>query len=236
MIFLFFGDILKKFFFLFITLLLIIIIYSNNYSKRVNYVSLSDSIFNSSLNYYNYNDYVKEKLVKKNRLGSYDNIFNNHSILGIYKDINNNRTIRLNGEDHYLKKVLRESNFIVLSIGMEELALHYDSIDMKKNEKFFQKMYSNLELLLTEINKYAYGNIIFLGYYNPTNNYNALTDAFFYNINIKLNRLMMSHGIIYIDLYELVKGNDYKIDNVRLNSKAYEKISKIIWFYIENML
>ena len=39
--------------------------------------------------------------------------------------------------------------------------------------------------------------------------------------------------IIYIDLYELVKGNKYKGNSYLLNTSGYQKIASLIEFYIK---
>ncbi len=181
----------------------------------------------------NYNDYIKKDLWKKKHFHEFNNYFNNYTLSLVYHDILNNKTIRNNNKDYYIKKSLRESDLIVISVGMEELNNNYNKYDMKNNYVFFNKMYSDIEKLIKEIRKYAQDKIIFLGYYNPTNYYDSMVDEFFYDVDIKLNRLMINNDIIYLDLYEKVKGHNYKEKNsVYLNDLGQKEIANAIIFYL----
>ncbi len=212
-VFLFFGDNLKKLTYLLITILGIYVIYSLYCNNSINYVSLTDSNNNFDIYIYEY--------LSKNKTNRFNNYFNSSSIIQAYQNIRNNQTIRVNNTDYYLKKVLRESDILVISIGMDELSINFNKYNMQVNYAYFDKMYDNIIRLVKEIKRYAYGKIIFLGYYNPTNYYDANIDRFFYDINIKLERLMIDNNIIYLDLYELVKGN----------RKAYKEIANGIKYY-----
>ena len=222
---------MKKILFLLITVIGIYLIYLYFSHTSINYLSISDNVM---IGENNYNNYIYEYLHNKKKLNEFNSYFTNYTISLIYQDIKNNRTIRVNNNDYYFKKSLRESDFVVISIGMEELSNNYNKYDMNKNYKYFDKMYFDIEKLVKEIKKYAQEKVIFLGFYNPTNYYDAKTDEFFYDIDIRLNRLMINNNITYIDLYELIKGNNYKEKNsVYLNSKAHQKIANIIEFYID---
>ena len=199
---------MKKLTILLITIFIIYLIYSLFNVKKANYVSISDEMFND------YNGYLKEYLVNSNRLNDFNDYFNSSSITNLYKDIRNNRTIRKNNNEYYLKKVLRESDVLIISVGMKELSDNFDKYDMSKNNIYFNELYSNIDRLIKEIKKYAYGTIIFIGYFNPTNYYDANIDRFFYDINIKLNKLMMDNNNIYLDLYETVKENKDSIKTI----------------------
>ena len=184
---------------------------------------------------YGYNDYVKEYLENKGKLFFFNNSFYNNKISGLTEDIKNNRTIWNNNKEFYIKKILRESDVLVISIGMEELKDNYDKYNINNNYIYFNKMYSAIEKLINEIKKYAKGTILFIGYYNPTIYYDSKTDEFFYNLDIKLNRLMMKNDIVYINMYEIVKGNHYKdnLDTPFLNSYGYKKLATSIEYYLE---
>ena len=208
---------MKKILGLLFSIICLFLIYHLFDKNKVNYVSVSENL-------YSYNDYVKDYLISKKRLNSFNTEFINNSINNLYKDLKNNRTIRVNNNDYYFKKVLRESDFVVINIGMTELNNSYDKYDMNKNNSFFSKMYLDIERFIQEIKKYAQGKILFIGLYNPSNYYDANTDRFFYDVNIKLNELMLKNNIIYIDLYEMAKNNKENIQ---------EKIANIINFYLE---
>lgn len=230
---------MKKIFCVLITLLLIFLIYKQFDNHKINYLSIGDGLIRGMNSFnvenYGYNDYIYEYLKQKNKLNSFNNSFYNTKIMNLLEDIKKNRTIWSRNSEFYLKKLLRESDFLVISIGMEELAKNYNSDNMDDNYIFFNKMYIAIEKLIIEIKKYAKGKIVFIGYFNPTNYYDSKTDEFFYNVDIKLNRLMMNNNITYIDLYEMVKGRRFK-DNIKtpfLNVKGYKKLAEIIEFYFD---
>ncbi len=210
---------MKKLTILLITFFLIYVIYGLFKDNKYNYVNITD------IN-------IIDNYINKDKLANY-NIFTSLSINDAIKDIRNNKTISINNDIYYLKKVLRESDIVVISVGIIELAKNYNKYDMNRNNSYFNKLYSDIKRLINEINKYAYGKILFLGYYNPTNYYDSNTDQFFYDMDIKLNRLMMDNNIIYIDLYELIKENNYKeVNSVYLNNDGIKKINNIIEYYV----
>ena len=216
---------------LLITLVSIYFIYFYFNKTNIDYLAISDNIMAKNINY---SDYLKNEVEKNKKIKEFNPYFINDSIILLYQDIINNRTIRIDNKDYYIKRSLRESDFVIISVGMEELSNNYNKYDMKDNYNYFNKMYLDIEKLINEIKKYAQDIIIFLGYYNPTNYYDSKVDEFFYNMDIKLNRLMVNNNITYIDLYELVKGNSYKEKNsVYLNNLAHKRIANILEFYIE---
>ena len=194
----------------------------------MNYVIINDAII-----YNNYDKYIKKYLLNKKKINNFNNQFSSSSVIKLFQDIKNNRTIKVNNEIFYLKKLLRESDVLVISVGMGELANIFSKYDMNNNQIYFDDMYENIQRVIKEIKRYAYGKIIFLGYYNPTNYYDANIDRFFYDMNIKLERMMLDNDIIYIDLYELMKGNNYKNENIcTINEMGSKKIASIIEYYL----
>lgn len=215
------------------TLLGLFLIYRHFENKSINYVSIGDSLINNEYQSVSYNNYIKEYLNSYKSKSLINNYFYNNTINGLTNDIQNNRTIWLE-EEYYFKKVLRESDVLVISVGMEELKNNYNKYDMNNNYVIFNKMYLDIMSLIREVKKYAHGVIIFVGYYNPTNYYDSKTDELFYDIDIKLNRLMMNNGITYLDLYQKVKGNKYKESNsYLLNASGYNILAQTIEFYLK---
>lgn len=215
---------MKKNLIILITILVIYLIYYVNNTNGINYVSISDSLNN-------YDNDIYEYLPSNS---SFNNYFNSSSIIGLFKDIKNNRTIMVNGEIYYLKKVLRESDVLVINVGMSELAKFFNKYDMDYNYHLLEEMIANIKKMVIEVKKYAYGKIIFIGYYNPVNYYDANIDRLFYDVNIKLERLMIDNNIIYLDLYEKVKGNNYKDRNgSSLNLSGNKMIANIIKYYLK---
>ena len=205
---------MKKILFILITFALIYIIYNCFSIKRINYVSITDNVLNG------YNEYLPRDI-----FSNFNSYFTSSSVSNFYKDVISNKTIKVNDEIYYLKKVLRESDVLVLSIGMEELTEVFNKYDLNSNNNYFLKMFERISLLIKEIKRYAYGKIIFLGYYNPTYYYDSSIDQFFYDINIKLERLMIDNDITYLDLYEIVKKN-------KLEDNIDKIIANIIKYYL----
>ena len=229
---------LKKIIIYGLTFLALFLIYRHFDTKKINYVSIGDGITRGINSYgiesYGYNDFIYDYLKKKNKLGTFNSYFYNGTITGLTKDIKDNRTIRVDYEEYYIKKILRESDVLVISVGEDELSANYQKYDMETNYIYFDKMYVDIENLIKEIKLYAKGKIIFLGYYNPTNYYDSKVDEFFYDMDIRLNELMMSNDIIYLDLYEVIKSNRYKdSDKHELNIRGFKKIANLIEYYLE---
>jgi len=230
---------MRKLLYFLITFVGIFLIYMHFDKQKVNYMSIGDGLILGKNPYnmvsYGYNDFVKDYLNKNDRLSFFNVSFYNNKISGLLDDIKNNRTIWDNDKEYFIKKFLRESDMLVISVGMEELFENYDKYNMDSNYVYFNKMYHDIEELIHEIVKYAKGKIIFLGYYNPTSYYDSEVDEFFCYVDIKLNRLMMNNDISYIDLYEKVKGKNYQdgINTPFLNAAGYRKISESIEFYLE---
>ena len=170
---------MKKIILLSVTILLIFFIYNSFNNKKINYVFIGDNgVFNNYLS-----DYFKENESCK----EFNNLFHNKSITGLTKDIKENKTIRVNDNDYFIKKVLRESDVLVISVGIFDLLNNYDKFDINKNYIYFNKMYNEIEKLLSEVKKYTRGKIIFLGYYNPTNYYDSKIDELFFDLDYRLN-------------------------------------------------
>ena len=193
-----------------LTVLLVYIIYSSSI-KRTNYLLINDSVNDLS----SYINISNNKLISVNR----------NTINSLYQSIINNDTI----SDSYLKKILRESDIIIINIGMEEISNFFINNDINKNYINFSKLASDIKLLISEIRKYNYSKIIFVGYYNPIKYYDSKIDSFFYNLELELNNLLKEKDIIYIPMYEIIKTNNYKIYNtIYLNDLGKRYISKTI--------
>ena len=193
---------MKKITIIIITIIGIYLIYSVVNVNKINYVSINDSITNK------YEYYLNDYLANKNRLNEFNNYYTCSSITKLYEDIRNNRTIKVDNKDYYLKKVLRESDVVVINVGMNEFRNNFDKYNMKNNYDYFNNLFDDIERMIIEIRKYAYGKVIIVGYYNPTSYYDANIDKYFYEINSKLTKLMKDNNSIYINLYSIVKENN----------------------------
>lgn len=230
---------MKKILFLIILFLSLFGIYKAFDNPKLNYISIGDSLINGINPYnntgYGYNDYVKNYLERNNKLRSFNNYYYNNSLKGLTEDIKNNRTIMVDDKEYFLKKLLRESDIIVVSSGMDELSFNYQEDDMKYNYQYFDKMYNDIEELILELKKYSINDIIFIGYYNPLKTYTSDVDEYFCYINEKLSNLMKNNNIVYLDIYEEIKSGDY-LDNPKnyhINTNGYLKIANLLLKYLE---
>ncbi len=216
---------MKKTFYFILIIISIFLIYFEYNNQKCNYVVLGDN-----LEGYNFN--IRNYLIKGNKLGTFNNRFFNYSVVGITNDIKNNKTIVIDNQEIFLKKVLRESDMVVIDIGMHNFKLNYNPYDMNKNYRYYNKRLEEIKKLLTEIRKYAQGYVLFIGPYNPTNYYDSKTDELFYDIDNTMRDLLSKYSVIYIDLYNLIKGNNFK-NTEGINNQGQLAIAKIITHYLE---
>ena len=111
---------MKKTIFLLIIFFLVYLIYSLSI-KKTNYLLINDSIISDLNNYLTVSK--KDKIYQ----------FSNNSIHKVYQDIINNNSIKINDDIFYFKKVLRETDIIIISLGMEELNSNFDKYNMNNN-------------------------------------------------------------------------------------------------------
>lgn len=231
---------MKKIIAILMCILTVFLIFFFAKDNKINYLSIGDTLTRGITSYdtigTGYNDYVKNYLRRNNLLRNFNNDYYNNSIIGFESDINNNKTIIIDDKEYYIKKMLRESDIVVISLGMDELAYYFDN-DINKLHLEFDKMLLNLEDFSKVVRDYAKNEIIFVGYYNPSNIYNSDIDELFYYIEQSLEKMLKKYDIKYIKLYEKVKNSNY-LDNknsYHLNSKGYLMIANEIISYIDNL-
>lgn len=232
---------MKKIIVMILCILSIFLIFIFAKDNKINYLSIGDTLtrgINSYDSFGNgYNDYIKNYLKRNNLLRTFNSDYYNNSIIGFESDINNNKTIVINDKEYYLKKMLRESDLVVISLGMDELAYYFDS-DINKVHEEFDKMLLNLKDFIKSVRAYAKNKVLFIGYYNPTNTYSSDIDELFYYIENSLKDMLNQYDVDYINLYEKVKASNY-LDNEKnyhLNSRGYLMIANEIINYIEKMV
>ena len=161
---------MKKIIIVLIILISLFLIYNFFNKESINYVAIGDTL-NRGINSYNtfgygYNDYLKNYLVNNNLLNNFNDKFYNTSISNLTRDILNNQTIICNNKEINIKKTLRESDVLVIGIGMDELAYFFNNDYLNINDNF-NNFIDNLQEFIKVVREYAKNKIIFLGYYNP---------------------------------------------------------------------
>ena len=200
----------------------IYIIYIFNNNHNINYTSLGDGYAQGINSYgiinYSYSDYLKDYLLDINKLGNYNNEFSykNATINSLYNDIITNKHINNNN----LKQLLRNTDILTLSIGLNDLLFKL-SIEDNIKKDIYKEIKYEYDLLIKEINKYYHKDIYVIGYYaTPKVNHNYINE---------LNKILKSNKkIIYINTAFINKNsNKYLLNsnNIYPNHQGYKEIS-----------
>lgn len=206
-------------------------------NDKINYIALGDSLAEGMNPYgevgYSYTDYFADYLNENNKLAHYTKKYTKSG----YKtdDIINNLA-----NNNLLKKDLRQSNLVTVSIGANDFL---GSINIKKLDiNDIMKLKSNIILIMPnidncikEIRKYAKEDIIIIGYYNPipflfNTNGDELDELFAY-IDSEYQKIANTYNCKYISLYQLFKKNSNYLPNpadIHPNLDGYKAISKKI--------
>ena len=231
---------MKKILIILLCPLIVYIIFILANDNSINYVSIGDSSIKGINQYnivgYGYNDYVKNYLIRNNLEHTFNNYYFNSSIDGLKNDVQNNKILMINNHQYSIKKVLRESDLLVISTGMDELNFYLTSFRTSKFNNLMDSFYEELDGLCKIIKKYAKNDIIFIVLYNPKTYYDSDIDEFFYNLETNVAKILKKYDISYLKMYEKVKGGNYIIDgNHHLSTKGYLMVAQNIIAYIEKM-
>jgi Lysophospholipase L1 and related esterases len=229
-----------------LTIIYVIYIIYTPDPKRLNYVALGDSIAEGINSYnapdYGYPDYISDYLRSNKRLGTYTKNFSKsgYRVENIVDDINNNKsTLGTNNKTITIKEALRESDLVTISIGANDL-MGGSSIqsfatklnNMKTTKEEVDEIAKQVEDLLILVKKYAKGQIILVGYYNPlptiTSHKSQIDEVIIY-ANNKYLELAENLEIDYVDVFELFIENIEFLpnpSNIHPNNKGYEAMSK----------
>ena len=208
--------ILLLLFFSFIAL--ISYIYTNN--KEVNYTILGDKeLFSNNLKSINFADLISRKLEEEKLLGFYSKDFIKKDIrtIDVINDINDNYKV----DNIAIQNILKRTDLLFLSIGNNEIHYKLSKIDYTLNND--NEIYNYLNSVVKDINNLIQNieninkcDIVFLGFYNDTNNVN--NDKYYIYINKKLEKTLSKRNIEYINLYNIL---NTKQDNLTKTSPVY---------------
>lgn len=231
------------------------VIYKNTYKQEFNYVALGDSLAVGRNPYgiddYGYVHYIKDYLDKHHKLNNYYNYgVSGYLIEDVINDIEYNRTIQIDENEMNVKRALRESNLVTISIGANDLLKNISltevpSIFENRDEiiKELDGVFLSLEELLLLIKKYSKGDIIVVGYYNPLprmTKYKENIDEIVDYSNQKYQNLCNSLGIYYVNISDVFDNNVDYLPNpldIHPNKEGYKEISdKILSIINEEIL
>lgn len=210
---------MKKFLFTFLTFIVIFLIYYFNIDEKTYYSSIGDQLsyginnFNKVDN--NYSDNIKEYY--KDNLLNYVNYssIDDYRVMDLINDINYNKTIVNNQKEYKLQNILIKSNYITLSIGMNDV-LNKNNISYE----YIDELLKDIDNLFKLIRKYNKDRIDYLSFYNIINNNEIIEYA-----NNKLQKLCKKNKINYIDISKL---KNYIISDIYPTSDGYSYITNQI--------
>lgn len=226
-------------------------IYKSTYQEELNYVVLGDSLAAGRNPYgsddYGYTDYVRDYLKQKGRLNDYISYaVSGYTIDNISDDINYNKTIEIDGQNVSIRKALRESDLVTISIGANDFlaGMSISSLptifsDRTAVTSQVDTILEEIDDLLTLIKKYAKGKIIIVGYYNPLPSLTKYKD----NINevieyadSEYENLCINQDVYYVKISDILASDDEYLPNpldIHPNKFGYEAISKEVINAIE---
>ena len=192
------------------------LIYNLTENENTSYLLIGDQIVD--------NKYLKNTSSND----TYNNNFINkdYRIIDLINVIKYNEEKEINNKPLSIHRLLKNSDILIISIGMNDIYYKLNS-DTKNIYRHINEMVNNMEILLEEINRYDYEQVLVMGYYNITNQNN---DLFTY-LNYKMKRVVEKYSYQYIELDKIIKNNPLfleKTNNFMLNDKGYNEISKII--------
>ncbi len=221
----------------------IYLIYEINNKDNITYVSLGDSLSLGENSYgaatYGYSDYFKDYLEKKHLLSNYNKEYTSKTktINDLYKDILLDELTTKDNKTYNLKRLLRDSEIISISIGLNDLIFEYNLknhflTDYEEN-RIVDNVFNNYKNLLKEIKKYYHYPVYIIGYYENNTKYDSLIRK----LNKKYQNYCQKTNDFYIDTTFISKNKAY-FDNPSSyypNTEAYQQISlKMIKQYQQN--
>lgn len=212
-------------------------VYNKTNHSNISYTNFGDGFAKGIDCYgrvdYGYGDYIKDYLKNKNKLKNYSNEFTSKdmTIEKLHNTIIANEKVLTNHKKNNIKYILRDTDYLTISIGMNDL-LYKLSLTNEYTEESLNLIIKEIELsynaLIKEIRKVYPNDIYAIGYYNIDKN-----SAFFNSAIKKLNKIYeKNENVIYISTNEISEKSDKYLLNPNIyypNNKGYQVIStKII--------
>lgn len=203
------------------------LIYILNKETKINILSLGDGVSYGETSFnikgFSYNDYITKHFETLKVLKNYTNLSKkNLTLEELLFEIKDNKYY--DNEKKYIKELMHNSNLITISIGEEELTKKAITKDLNKETiKKYINLYENLISLIKENTD---SKIVVISYYE--NNYLNKTNTIL--LNSELSNLCIKHNLIFINISDILKENDNKLESNSLyfNYQVHKQIAEMI--------
>lgn len=219
-------------------------IYSFCKTDKINYIALGDSVAEGMNPYgevgYGYTDYLADALKNQKKLSYYTKKYTKSGY------ITENVIIDIERNNH-LKRDLRESDLVTISIGANDFlhSINLKSLNINNILELKPKIMEilpNIEDCIKTVRKYAKEEIIIVGYYNPIpflfNTSSKDLDELFAYIDDEYQKIADKYNCKYRSFYQLFKKNSSFLPNpadIHPNLDGYKAIAEEIYkIYISN--
>ena len=238
---------MKKLLILGVIALLVFLIYINNQDKKVSFLALGDSLALGVTPYgsvdYSYNDYIKDYLKSKKVLEEYINGYasSGYRTVDLLRDIEDNKTINVNGKEKTIKNALIKADLVTISIGANDLLarLNYNTNFNNEIYEYIDEIISDTDILLSKIREYTKEDIILLGYYYPLKTTVDNVDEVFNYIYQNLETLCQKYNISFVETYDIFKDNPEYLPNpadIHPSKKGYKAIAEEMIAKVEELV
>lgn len=163
-----------KMFILILMIPLVYLIYNKTNYNNITYTTMGDG-FSLGIDCYgkktySYNDYVKDYLTNINKLKEFNEILTEEdmTIEKLYNNLLKNQKVSLQNKKTNIKDILHETDYLVLSIGLNDLLYKtkfFDNLSYKELEKIIDEIEELFNDFIKEIRKTYFGEIYVIGYY-----------------------------------------------------------------------
>lgn len=217
-----------------IGLIATIIINGTTVHKKISIVTLGDG-FSLGMTPYNvagtsFNDYLKEKFEKANKLDSYNNEYSishltTHELKELLED-----NVRGNYTKIPIKQTIAKAEIVTVAIGVDEFA-DKSLVENITNEKI-EDYLKDMESVLKTIRDFYEKKVIVIGVY-PAYKFDK-KDAI--EVNSKLKILCGKYNVDFLDVLAISLNPKYYLEeeSYYMNYKAHEEIAKMLYVMYKN--
>lgn len=179
-----------------------------------------------------FNDYLKEKIEKKRRLGEFNNEFSKEHLT--IRELNDYLEDNAIGSFTRIpiKQTLAKADIITIAIGLDEMA--DKSLVQNISGEQIDNYLIEMEKLFKSIRKFYEKNIVVIGLY-PAYNFNK-KDAI--EVNSKLKNLCGKYNISFVDIIALSLNEKYYLEknSYYMNYQAHSEIAKMLYIMYKKLI